>query len=392
MPKVSRNSIAARSLALHKKLRGKIAVVSKQKIRSKQDLSLVYTPGVAAAVRAIAKKKSLARDLTWKGNSVAIVTDGSAILGLGNLGPEAALPVMEGKAALFKELADIDAVPICLATQDTEEIIRTVKALAPGFGGINLEDIAAPRCFEIERRLKAELDIPVMHDDQWGTSVVVLAALINALKIKKLAVGAARIVVNGAGAAGLAITWLLLEYGFRHIVVLDSRGALYTGREHLSPDKEEIAAQTNLACRLDKHAPGCVIGGLQEALSGADVFIGVSQAGALDPSFIGFMNRKPVILALANPDPEILPDAAKQAGAFIVATGRSDFPNQINNSLAFPGIFRGALDGRVKSITFETLCRAAEALARSVRKPRPDALLPAALDKKAVRAVARAIR
>ncbi len=385
-------SIAARSLSLHRKLRGKITVASKRRIRSKEDLSLVYTPGVAAAVRAIARKKSLVRDLTWKGNSVAIVTDGSAILGLGDLGPEAALPVMEGKAALFKELAGIDAVPLCLATRDTDEIVRTVKAIAPGFGGINLEDIAAPRCFEIERRLKEELGIPVMHDDQWGTATVVLAALLNALKIKKLPVGQARIVINGAGAAGLAVTWLLLEYGFHHIVVLDSRGALYSGREHMSPDKEEIAAQTNLACRLDKHAPGCVIGGLEEALSGADIFIGVSQAGALKPGLIQLMNPKPVVFALANPDPEILPDAALAAGAFIVATGRSDFPNQVNNSLAFPGIFRGALDRQIKSITFETLCRAAEALARSVRKPKPDALLPAALDRRAVRIVARAIR
>lgn len=370
------------ALILHKMHHGKLEVRSKVPIENKNDLSLAYTPGVAQVSIEIGKDAESAREYTLKHNAVAVVSDGSAILGLGNLGPEAAIPVMEGKAVLFKKFADIDAFPICLATQDVEEIIETVKRIAPVFGGINLEDIAAPRCFEIERRLRAELSIPVMHDDQHGTSVVVLAALINALKLRVALREKVRIVMSGAGAAGTAVARLLLEYGIKDVVLSDSKGALHLKRDGLTPEKKELARITN---------PRGATGGLAEILAGADVFIGVSKGGILSEAMVRSMHTNPIIFALANPIPEIMPEAAKRAGAFIVATGRSDFPNQINNVLAFPGIFRGALDHGVKQFTSAMFLRAAEALATCVKHPDTDHVLPSVFDPEAVRAVAAAM-
>ena len=370
------------ALELHKNHQGKLEVHSKVPLTSRAELSLAYSPGVAEVSRLIAKDKSAAYTHTLKGNTIAVVSDGSAILGLGNLGPEAALPVMEGKCALFKEFAGVDAFPICLATQDTEEIIKTVKYLAPNFGGINLEDISAPRCFEIEARLKAELDIPVMHDDQHGTATIVLAGLINALKLRELDKSEARLVINGAGAAGDAITKLLLGYGFKNIIVIDREGAIYASRPQLSPAKKTLAALTNLEQK---------VGGLAEVLTGVHIFIGVSAPGVLTKEMVKTMAERPIIFALANPTPEIMPDEAKEAGAFIVATGRSDFPNQINNVLAFPGIFRGALDNRVTDITDEMLVRAAENLASLVANPSAEEILPDPFDKRVATTVAQAI-
>ena len=358
---------------------GKIEIRSKYKL-SKKNLPLLYTPGVAKLSQAIAKNKKRVYDLTWKNNSVAIVSYGSAVLGLGNLGPEAALPVMEGKALLFKELGGIDAVPLVLATQDTEEIIKIVKVISPGFGGINLEDISAPRCFEIERRLIKELDIPVFHDDQHGTAIVVLAGLINALKVTGKKIGKVKIVISGAGAAGIAITKLLSKYGAKNIIVFDSRGAIHKGRrDGTNAAKKEIAKITNR---------GLFKGSLKQALSGADVFVGVSSPNLLNAKDIKIMNQKAIVFTMSNPVPEILPAEAKRGGAAIVATGRSDFPNQINNVLAFPGIFRGALDTRTRFITDKIKIRAAEAIARLVKKPKYDKIMPSALDKNVVKAVA----
>jgi malate dehydrogenase (oxaloacetate-decarboxylating) len=370
------------SVNLHRAKRGKLEIKSKVPLATRGDLSLAYTPGVAEVCRVIARDKAQTRELTLKGNTVAVISDGSAILGLGNLGAEAALPVMEGKCVLFKEFAGVDAFPICLDTQDEEEIIKTVKYLAPVFGGINLEDISAPRCFKIEARLRAELDIPVMHDDQHGTATVVLAALINALKIRQSRKEDARLVISGAGAAGTAIAGLLLNYGFKNIIVCDRNGAIYSGREELNSAKQELAALTNL---------GKIKGSLTETVKGTDIFIGVSAPGLLNAAMIESMNARPIIFALANPTPEIMPEEAKRAGAFIVATGRSDFPNQINNVLAFPGIFRGALDNRVKQITDDMLIRAAENLAGLVIAPTPEMILPDPLNKEVSKAVARAI-
>lgn len=370
------------SLALHKKYRGKLEVRSKVPLGSRSELSLAYSPGVAEISRAIAADKSLAATLTLKGNTVAVVSDGSAILGLGNLGPEAALPVMEGKCVLFKEFAGVDAFPICLATQDEEEIIKTVKLIAPNFGGINLEDISAPRCFNIEARLKAELDIPVMHDDQHGTATVVLAGLINSLKLRELSKTEARLVISGAGAAGDAIAKILVDYGFVNIIVVDREGAIYEGRPGLNEAKIKLAAFTN----REKKS-----GQLEEVIKNAHVFIGVSAPGILSPEMVQTMAEKPIIFALANPVPEIMPDVASAAGAFIVATGRSDFKNQINNVLAFPGIFRGALDNKVKQITDVMLVRAAENLAALVAVPNTSLILPDPFDKQVALAVARAI-
>lgn len=369
------------SLRYHKKHRGKLAVQSKVPLKTGRDLSLAYTPGVGQVSREIGKNKKLAALYTLKGNSVAVVSDGSAILGLGNLGAHAAIPVMEGKAILFKEFANIDAFPICLDTQDTEEIIKAVKYIAPVFGGINLEDIAAPRCFEIERRLIAELDIPVMHDDQHGTATVVLAGLINALELKKMNKRSTRIVLNGAGAAGIAIAKILVSYGFRRLILCDSKGVVHKGRKDLPPEKAAIVKLTN---------PGDPKT-LEDALAGADVFIGVSKANLLTVAMVKTMAPKPVIFALSNPVPEIMPDKALAAGAFIVATGRSDFPNQINNVLAFPGIFRGALDNKVRKITQAMFIRAAENLARHVKKPSPTMVLPLVFDRGVAKAVAKAI-
>lgn len=357
--------------------------MSKVPLTNKAELSLAYTPGVAEASREIGREVELAYEYTIKGNTVAIVSDGSAILGLGNLGAHAAIPVMEGKAAIFKEFAGIDAFPICVNTQDVEEIIALVKNIAPVFGGINLEDISAPRCFEIEERLRAELPIPVMHDDQHGTATVVLAGLINALKLRGSKKEDVRVVMSGAGAAGTAITKILLAYGFKHFIVCDTQGAIYEGRKGMNLEKEALAHVTN----LDKK-----VGTLAEILHGADIFIGVSKPGLLTADMVRTMEERPIIFALANPIPEIMPAIAKEAGAFVVATGRSDFPNQINNSIAFPGIFRGALDNRIKQFKEEMFVRAAEALAGYVKDPQPDQLLPAQFDRGVVAVVKEVIR
>jgi len=376
-----------KSLKLHKKLRGKLEIKSKMSLRNKIDLSLAYTPGVAEVSRVISKNKKLAYDYTLKANSVAVITDGSAVLGLGNIGPEAALPVMEGKALLFKELAGIDAYPIALATQDTEKIIETIKNIATGFGGINLEDISAPRCFEIEERLKKELDIPVMHDDQHGTAIVILAALINALKVVKKKKGRIKLVINGAGAAATATTNLLMLYGIKgkNIIMVDSQGIIYAGRENLNGKKKEIAKKTN---------PAKVKGTLKEALVQADVFIGVSVANVLKPECVGAMAENPIVFAMANPNPEIKPELVKKTKIKVFGTGRSDYPNQINNVLAFPGIFRGALDARAKQITNKMKIAAAEAISKLVspKKLSPDFIIPKALDKRVTKAVAKAIK
>ena len=372
------------SLKLHKKFYGKLEIKSKVPIRNKKDLSLAYTPGVAEVCRAIAKDKNLTSLYTLKRNTVAVVTDGSAILGLGNLGPEAAIPVMEGKAILFKEFANIDAFPICLDTQDTEEIIKTIKHLVPVFGGINLEDISAPRCFEIEARLKKELSIPVMHDDQHGTATVVLAAMINALKLKKMDKSLAKVVISGAGAAGTAVAKILVKYGFKNVFVCDSKGLLYEKRGDLKGAKLALSELINSPVPADTSLKG--------VLKKADVFIGISGPNIIGRAEVKSMNPKPVVLALANPVPEIMPRVAKAGGAYIVASGRSDFPNQINNVLAFPGIFRGALDNRVTQITDEMLIKAAENLAGYVKKLGPDNVLPNPLDKGVVKVIAKAIK
>lgn len=377
------DDVYKQSLSLHKKHRGKIEVISKVPLTNREELSLAYTPGVAEASREIGRDESLVYDYTIKGNTVAIVSDGSAILGLGNLGAHAAIPVMEGKAAIFKEFAGIDAFPICVNTQDVEEIIALVKNIAPVFGGINLEDISAPRCFEIEERLRAELPIPVMHDDQHGTATVVLAGLINSLKLRGSKKEDARVVMSGAGAAGTAITKLLLEYGFKNFIICDTKGAIYEGRGDLNSEKESLARITNR---------GNKAGTLADVLHGADIFIGVSKGGLLTTEMVRTMAEKPIIFALANPIPEIMPDIAKDAGAFVVATGRSDFPNQINNSLAFPGIFRGALDHRIKQFNEQMFIRAAEALAGHVKDLKPDQVLPSMFDKEIVEVVKEAIR
>ncbi len=371
------------SLKLHKKKGGKIETKSKVYLKNKKDLSLAYTPGVGAVSSLLAKNNDLAKDYTLKGNSVAVISDGSAVLGLGNLGAIGAIPVMEGKAILFKKFAGIDAFPICLDTQDTEEIIKTVKYIAPVFGAVNLEDISAPRCFEIEERLKKELSIPVFHDDQHGTALVVLSGLINSLKIKKLKKEKAVVVINGAGAAGTAIAKILIKYGFRHVTVLDSVGIISSERKDLNEAKKELASITN---------PRLSRGDLSSSLVGSDIFIGVSKGNVLKKEAIKSMNEKPVIFALANPVPEINPLDAKKSGAFIVATGRSDFPNQVNNILAFPGVIRGALDSGVRQIDDKMLIKAAENLALSVKRPNPDKILPNPFDRKVVKLVAKAIK
>jgi len=363
------------SLKKHKATHGKVAIVSKfGPIMNREDLSVAYTPGVAAVSSYLGEHPEEVQNYTIKGNTVAVISDGSAVLGLGNIGPYGALPVMEGKCILFKQFADIDAYPIVLKTQDTEEIIQAIVAISPTFGGINLEDIAAPKCFEIEKRLRDVLDIPIFHDDQHATAVVVLAALINALKIKKISKENVRIVVNGAGAAGLATTRLLIEYGIKNIIVCDSKGILHKGRADVNSEKQSILAQTNIE-NLE--------GDLPTALNGADIFIGLSAANVLKPEWIKFMNTEPVIFAMANPVPEIMPDIAKAAGAYIVGTGRSDFPNQINNVLVFPGMFRGLLDKRITKVTDKIKLRAAEALASCVPDNllSPENIIPSVLDK-----------
>ncbi|MBU4030727.1 NAD-dependent malic enzyme [Patescibacteria group bacterium] len=371
------------SLKMHEKNKGKMEIKSKVSLKNKDDLSIAYTPGVAEPCREIHKNPENVYKYTIKGNSVAVVTNGTAVLGLGNIGAKAALPVMEGKCLLFKKFANIDAYPICLDTLDNEEIIRTVKLISPGFGGINLEDIKAPDCFEIEERLIKELDIPVFHDDQHGTAIVSLAALINACKITKRKISEAKIILNGAGAAGIAIAKLLLAYGFKNMILIDSVGAIYKGREGLNSEKEKMAQITNLE-RLK--------GGLSEAIEGSDVFIGISVAGALKKEWAAKMAPQSIIFAMANPTPEIMPDEAKKAGAFIIATGRSDFKNQINNVLAFPGIFRGLLDARVKKVTEKMKLAAAQSLADLVKNPNPNKIIPAVFDKRVVKKIAAEIK
>jgi malate dehydrogenase (oxaloacetate-decarboxylating) len=374
--------VSDRTFLLH--IGGKIEVTSKVPLRTRDDLSMAYTPGVGRVSMALAKNPEDVWRLTIKGNSVAVVTDGSAVLGLGNLGPGAAMPVMEGKAALFKRFGGIDAWPICLATQDTDEIVKAVEMIAPGFGGINLEDIAAPRCFEVERRLRASLDIPVFHDDQHGTAIVVLAALTNALRCVEKLLPAVRIVVSGGGAAGSAIVTLLLAGGADDVVVCDRDGILASDDQSLSPAMAELAARTN---------PRVIHGGLHDALVDADVFIGVSAPGILPAAWIGEMAPRAVVFALANPDPEVDPADAEKYAA-IVASGRSDFPNQINNVLAFPGVFRGLLDARASEITTEMLLKAAYAIAHVVNDDElnPNFIIPSVFNPDVPKAVAAAIR
>ncbi|MDN6663351.1 MAG: NADP-dependent malic enzyme [Tetragenococcus koreensis] len=363
---------------------GKLEIRSKVPVQNREDLAIAYTPGVAAVSSAIAENKEDIYTYTTKKNTVAIVTDGSAVLGLGNIGPEAALPVMEGKAVLFKEFANIDAFPICLATQDTEKIISHIQAIAPSLGGINLEDIAAPRCFEIERRLKESLDIPIFHDDQHGTAIVVLAALYNALKLVKKDIAKSKIVINGAGAAGIAITKKFLAAGAQNILLVDKAGIISADASDLDERHQEIAQVTN---------PNHLKGDLQEALKDADVFIGVSAGNILQKEWIQAMNDQPIVFAMANPTPEIMPDKAKEGGAFIVGTGRSDFPNQINNVLAFPGIFRGALDSRASDITDEMQIAAAKGIAAVIPEEElnADYIIPDVFQPDVVNIVARSV-
>lgn len=371
-----------KSLELHKKNKGKITVTPKVPVETKEDLSLVYTPGVAAVSSHLAEHPEEVSHYTWKANSVAVVSDGSAVLGLGNIGPEGALPVMEGKCMLFKKFADIDAVPLVLDTQNPEEIICIVKAIAPTFGGINLEDIGAPQCFMIEEELKKCLDIPVVHDDQWGAAIAGLAALINALKLAGKSLETAVIVVSGAGAAGSATVKLLHAKGARNIYVCDRQGVIYKSRTGNTNDKEHLATISN---------PDDRRGLLAEMLQGADVFIGVSSAKTVTPEMVKSMNEKSIIFGLANPVPEIMPEDAKAAGAFIVGTGRSDFPNQINNALVFPGLFRGALDKQVKKITMTMMIKAAEKLAELVTNPTPEKVIPSVFDEGVAEAVSSSV-
>ncbi|MDR0838710.1 MAG: NAD-dependent malic enzyme [Oscillospiraceae bacterium] len=374
---------AAESLRLHYEWAGKLSIEPKMAVKSREDLSLAYTPGVAAPCLEIQKDITKSYTLTGRGNTVAVVTDGTAVLGLGDIGPEAGMPVMEGKCVLFKAFGGVDAVPLCVRSKDVDEIVDTVALLAGSFGGINLEDISAPRCFEIERKLKARCDIPIFHDDQHGTAVVVTAALLGALELTNRRLEDVRVITSGAGAAGIAIIKLLTSLGLQNVIMCDRDGAIYTGRAGLNPAKAEIAALTNTK-RL--------AGSLADALRGADVFIGVSAPGAVTPDMVRSMATNPILFPMANPTPEIMPDAAKSAGAAIVGTGRSDFPNQINNVLAFPGIFRGALDVRASDINDEMKLAAAYAL-HGLAKERlsPDYILPEAFDPRVGPAVAKAV-
>lgn len=374
-----------KALELHEKLQGKLETVSKTPVRTREDLALVYTPGVAEPCKVIAKDPAAAYTYTMKANTVAVVSDGSAVLGLGNIGPKAAMPVMEGKAVLFKEFGGVNAVPICLDTQDTEEIIKAVTWLAPTFGGINLEDISAPRCFEIEERLKETLDIPVFHDDQHGTAIVVLAGIINALKVVGKKKEDCRVVVNGAGSAGVAITRLLMTYGFSNIIMCDKSGILCDGAEGLNWMQEKMVKRTNLAHET---------GSLADALKGADIFVGVSAPGIVTEEMVASMNSDAILFAMANPVPEIMPDLAKKAGARVVGTGRSDFPNQVNNVVAFPGIFRGALEGHAKQITDKMKLAAANAIAALVsdEELNENNIMPEAFDPRVADVVADAVK
>jgi malate dehydrogenase (oxaloacetate-decarboxylating) len=372
------------SLKLHEENKGKIEVVSKVAVETRDDLSIAYTPGVAEPCRKINENPENVYKYTAKGNLVAVVTDGTAVLGLGDIGPMAAMPVMEGKAILFKEFGGVDAFPICLATKDVDEIVNTVKMIAPTFGGINLEDISAPRCFEIEEKLKKILDIPVFHDDQHGTAIVVLAGLINALKVVDKKMENIKVVVNGAGAAGTAIAKLLLSAGVRNLIACDKVGILYRGMEKIDDAKSALAEITN---------PENITGSLSDALAGADVFVGVSAPGILKPEMIKSMNKDSIIFAMANPTPEIMPDEAKAAGARVIGTGRSDFPNQVNNVLAFPGIFRGALDVRAKEVNEAMKIAAAHAIAGHIKAEElnEEYVIPSTLDKAVAQKVAEAV-
>ena len=374
-----------KALLMHEKWNGKLETVSKTPVKTREDLAIAYTPGVAEPCKVIAQDKEAAYKYTMKANTVAVVSDGSAVLGLGNIGPYAAMPVMEGKAVLFKEFGNVNAVPICLDTQDTEEIIKAVTYLAPGFGGINLEDISAPRCFEIEERLKEILDIPVFHDDQHGTAIVVLAGVINALKGVGKKKEDCRVVVNGAGSAGVAITKLLLTYGFPNIIMCDKVGIVSRDTEGLNWMQKKMTEVTNLNNET---------GSLADALKGADIFIGVSAPNIVTPKMVASMNRDSILFAMANPIPEIMPDVAKAAGARVVGTGRSDFPNQVNNVVAFPGIFKGALEGRATQITEEMKLAAAEAIAGLVPadKLSDDNIMPEAFDPQVAEVVANAVK
>ncbi len=375
---------AEESLKKHYEWKGKIEVICHAPLETREDLSLAYTPGVAQPCLEIQKDVNKSYDLTRRSNLVAVVTDGTAVLGLGDIGPEAGMPVMEGKCALFKAFGDVDAIPLCVRSKNVDDIVNTVKLLAGSFGGVNLEDISAPRCFEIERRLKECCDIPIFHDDQHGTAVVTLAAMLNALKVVDKKLEEIRVVTSGAGAAGIAIIKLLIAMGLKDVVLCDRTGAIYEGRENLNAEKIEMAKITNRSMRK---------GTLEEVLKGADVFIGVSAPGCVTPEMVKNMADKPIIFPMANPTPEIMPDLAKEAGAAVVGTGRSDFPNQINNVLAFPGIFRGALDVRASDINDEMKVAAAKAIASFVTDDTlsADYIIPSALDKNVSAAVAQAV-
>ncbi len=371
------------AIKLHKKNRGKIEIKTKVPLKTKDDLSCAYTPGVGAVCMEIAHDKKKSWELTSRSSTIAVVSDGTAILGLGNIGPEAGMPVMEGKSAIFKAFANVDAYPLCIDTTDTEEIIKFCKYLEPSLAGINIEDISAPRCFEVLERLEKELTIPVFHDDQDGTAIVTLAALINACRASGKVIKELKVVINGAGAAGIATARLLLAQGVRDITLLDSKGTIYQGRKNLNKFKVEIAKKTN-----KKKTKG----GLKEAMVGMDVFIGLSKAGLVNKEMIKSMNPGPIIFPMANPVPEIMPDEAFKGGASIVGTGRSDFPNQINNALVFPGVFKGLLEGRIRKVTKKMKLGAAISLAYTVKKPTKDKILPLVTDKKAVEAIAKSVK
>ena len=374
-----------KALLAHENWNGKLETIAKSQVHSREDLAIAYTPGVAEPCKEIAADRNKAYTYTWKANTVAVVSDGSAVLGLGNIGPHAAMPVMEGKCVLFKEFGGVNAVPICLDTQDTEEIITAVKNIAPGFGGINLEDISAPRCFEIEERLKEMLDIPVFHDDQHGTAIVVLTGIINALRITGKKKEDCRVVVNGAGSAGVAITKLLLRYGFTNVIMCDKEGIIRKDYPNLNWMQRKMTEVTNLANET---------GTLSDALQNADIFVGVSAPNIVTADMVTSMNKDAILFAMANPVPEIMPDVAKAAGARIVGTGRSDFPNQVNNVIAFPGIFKGALEGRARQITEEMKLAAAEALAALVsdEELNEDFIMPEAFDPRVAEVVSQAVK
>ena len=375
---------AEESLKKHYEWKGKIEVICRAPLVTRDDLSLAYTPGVAQPCLEIQKDVDKSYELTRRSNLVAVITDGTAVLGLGDIGPEAGMPVMEGKCALFKSFGDVDAIPLCIKSKDVDEIVKTVSLISGSFGGVNLEDISAPRCFEIERRLKEVCDIPIFHDDQHGTAVVVLAAMMNALKIIGKDISNIRVVTSGAGAAGIAIIKLLIKMGLKDVVLCDRKGAIYKGREGLNPEKEEMAEITNQQLRK---------GTLADVLKGADVFIGVSAPGCVTPEMVKSMAKDPILFPMANPTPEIMPDLAKEAGAAVVGTGRSDFANQINNVLAFPGIFRGALDVRASDINDEMKIAAAKAIAGYIPEDQlnPEYIIPSALDRNVAKAVAEAV-